>query len=148
VIHVKVGFRDGYPEASPRNLGFQAILGAQRFLPNDPGAEFHPAVAPEPGEVVVVKRRVGAFSGTDLQLILNAREVNTLVLSGIATSGVILSTLRHAADADYRICVVGDGCADRDPEVHRVLLEKVFPRQATVVTAAEVAAALGSAESL
>ena len=57
-----------------------------------------------------------------------------LAHSGIATSGVVLSTVRHAADADYRLLVIGDCCSDQDEEVHRVLLSKVFPRQADVVT--------------
>ena len=56
------------------------------------------------------------------------------MLAGIATSGVVLSTLRQAADLDFQITVLADGCADADPEVHRVLTEKVFPRQADVVT--------------
>jgi nicotinamidase-related amidase len=62
--------------------------------------------------------------------------------ASLATSGVVLSTIRHAADADYKIVVVEDCCADRDPEVHRVLAEKVFVRQATVVKAGAVGAAL------
>ena len=62
---------------------------------------------------------------------------------GHATSGVILSTVRLAADLDYHVIVVEDGCADRDPDVHTLLMEKVFPRQATVVSAAEMVAALG-----
>lgn len=70
--------------------------------------------------------------------------IDTLVLAGIATSGVVLSTVRHAADADYRLVVVSDCCADRDPEVHRVLLEKVLARQTTVTTAAEVLQSLRS----
>jgi nicotinamidase-related amidase len=53
---------------------------------------------------------------------------------GIATSGVVLSTLRQAADLDYRLTVLADGCGDGDPEVHRVLTEKVFPRQADGTT--------------
>jgi nicotinamidase-related amidase len=93
--------------------------------------------------VVVTKHRVGAFFGTDLDMILRAHDIDTLVLSGIATSGVVLSTLRHAADADYRLVVAADCCADADPEVHRVLTEKVFPRQASVTSGAEVIAALG-----
>jgi nicotinamidase-related amidase len=100
-------------------------------------------VAPRPGDVVVTKHRVSAFAGTDLDMILRANGVETLVLAGIATSGVVLSTIRYAADADYRLVVVADCCADRDPEVHRVLVEKVFQRQARVVKAAEVIAALG-----
>ena len=55
---------------------------------------------------------------------------DSLVLTGIATSGVVLSTLRQAADLDYGLTVLVDACADADPEVHRVLTEKVFPRQA------------------
>jgi nicotinamidase-related amidase len=68
----------------------------------------------------------------------------TLILMGHATSGVILSTVRLAADLDYHVIVVEDGCADRDPDVHTLLMEKVFPRQATVVSAAEMVAALGA----
>ena len=75
-------------------------------------------------------------------MILRASGIDTLVLTGLATSGVVLSTVRHAADADYRLVVVEDCCGDRDPEVHRVLTEKVFPRQATVTTAEGVVGAI------
>jgi len=92
--------------------------------------------------VVITKHRVGAFLGTDLDIVLRANGIRTLVLTGIATSGVVLSTLRYAADADYRIVVVEDCCADRDAEVHRVLMEKVFPRQATIIRAEEAIAAV------
>jgi len=90
-------------------------------------------VAPQPTEVIVTKRRVGAFATTDLESVLRAHEVTCLVLLGIATSGVVLSTVRWAADADYALIVLEDCCADADEEVHRVLMQKVFPRQATVV---------------
>src|SRR6201999_3794135 len=99
-----------------------------------PEAAIVSAGAPLDSEPVIIKHRVGAFLGTDLETLLRARRVETLVLLGIATSGVVLSTLRYAADMDYRIVVASDGCADMDPEVHRVLMEKVFPRQATVST--------------
>jgi nicotinamidase-related amidase len=143
VIYVVVGFRPGYPEVSPRNKSFSAIRGTGRFIEGSAGSEVHPAVAPKPGDVVVTKHRVSAFTGTDLEMILRANGIETLVLTGIATSGVVLSTIRHAADADYRLVVVADCCADPDPEVHRVLLEKVFARPATVTMAEAVAAALG-----
>ena len=135
VIYVVVGFRPGYPEASPRNQAFAAIRASGRFLLASGGSEVHPALAPADDEVVVTKHRVGAFSGTDLDMILRANGIETLVLAGIATSGVVLSTVRQAADADYRLVVVGDACHDADPEVHRILVEKVFPRQATVIAA-------------
>jgi nicotinamidase-related amidase len=142
VIYVVVGFRSGYPEVSPRNKSFGAIRETGRFIEGSAGTEVHPAVAPKPGDVVVTKHRVSAFFGTDLDMVLRANGIETLVLSGIATSGVVLSTIRHAADADYRLVVVSDCCADPDPEVHRVLTEKVFARPATVTTADGVIAAL------
>jgi nicotinamidase-related amidase len=142
VLYVVVGFRAGHPEISARNAVFGPVRKSGMFAPGTPGTEIHPAVAPHPGEVVVTKHRVGAFLGTDLDMVLRANDIDTLVLAGIATSGVVLSTLRHAADADYQIIVVSDCCSDRDAEVHRVLLEKVFPRQAKVVTSGEVILAL------
>lgn len=137
VIYITVGFRPGYPEISPRNARFSALKEGGRFLAG-PDAEVHPAVAPAPGDILVTKHRVSAFAGTDLEMILRANGIDTLILFGIATSGVVLSTVRHAADADYRLIVVKDCCADRDPDVHRCLVDTVFPGQATVITAGEL----------
>jgi nicotinamidase-related amidase len=142
VLYVVVGFRPGYPELSGSNPTFAAVKKSGRFVLTTPGADISPAVKPEADEVVVVKHRVSAFAGTDLDMILRAKGVGTLVLAGVATSGVVLSTVRHGADADYRIVVVKDCCADGDDEVHRVLTEKVFVRQATVVVAGELIEAL------
>lgn len=72
----------------------------------------------------------------DLQLEISPRNAS-FSMCGIATSGVVLSTLRHAADADYECTVLEDAGADGDDEVHRVLTQKVFPRQATVVATAD-----------
>jgi nicotinamidase-related amidase len=132
VVFVTVGFRDGYPEVSPRNRAFAELRESGRLLASSGAADVHPKLAPQAGEPQVMKRRVGAFSGTDLDLILRAHNIDTLVLSGIATSGVVLSTLRVAADLDYRCTVVADACADGDAEVHACLTQKVFLRQALV----------------
>jgi len=78
-----------------------------------------------------------------VEVLLRGLGAGTLVLAGIATSGVVLSTLRQAADLDYRLVVLADACLDADPEVHRVLTEKVFPRQADVLTVDEWAARAG-----
>jgi len=142
VMYVVVGFRPGYPEMSERNLSFTRIVQSGRFITDTPGSDVHAALKPEPSDIVVVKHRVSAFAGTDLDLVLRAKSIDTLILLGISTSGVVLSTVRHAADADYRLFVVSDGCADGDAEVHRVLTEKVFPRQATVLSSNEVVEAL------
>ncbi|MGA7361761.1 MAG: isochorismatase family cysteine hydrolase [Candidatus Dormiibacterota bacterium] len=100
----------------------------------DPATQIHPALTPHRDDIVVTKKRVSAFTASDLEVLLRSLTVDSLVLTGIATSGVVLSTLRQASDLDYSLTVLSDGCADRDPEVHRVLLEKVFPRQADVLT--------------
>jgi nicotinamidase-related amidase len=143
VVYVIVGFRPGHPEISARNRSFSAIASAGRFTAADPAAGIHPAVAPAAEDPVVTKRRVSAFAGSDLEVLLRGLGAGTLVLAGIATSGVVLSTLRQAADLDYRLVVLADACLDADPEVHRVLTEKVFPRQADVLTVDEWAARAG-----
>jgi nicotinamidase-related amidase len=137
VVYVRVAFRPGGREISRRNRSFSAIGSAGGMGMDDPATQIHPAVAPGPDDVVVVKKRVSAFAGSDLDVVLRSLEVDSLVLTGIATSGVVLSTLRQAADLDYELTVLHDGCADADPEVHRVLLDKVFPRQALVLSVGE-----------
>jgi nicotinamidase-related amidase len=141
VIYVKVGFREGHPEVSPRNRSFARIAEAGGFV-EDRSSELHPALVPQPGDVVVNKRRVSAFTGSDLDVVLRAAGIEALVLGGIATSGCVLSTVRQAADLDFVLTVLSDGCIDSDDEVHRVLCEKVFPDQADVVTIGEWIAGL------
>ncbi len=143
VIHIQVGFRPGMPEVSPRNLLFGAIKNSARHQKLFEGelAAIHPGLAPQQEDIVITKLRVSAFRGTDLELILRAKEIDTLVLFGIATSGVVLSTLLEASDADYRLVVIQDCCADNDAELHANLIDKVFARRATVLSAAEFLAA-------
>lgn len=109
------------------------------FVKGMPSAEFHGAIA-RPGELVVYKQRISAFSENQLHLILRARGVENLVFFGISTSGITLSTLRRASDLDYRCVVLKDACFDADQEVHRVLAEKISPVQAAVVTVGEFVA--------
>ncbi|MGA8110748.1 MAG: isochorismatase family cysteine hydrolase [Acidobacteriaceae bacterium] len=135
VMHVKVGFRPGFPEVSPNNKAFHALRSdpQRQKLFSGPGAEIHPAVAPVGDEVVITKHRVSAFAGTDLEMILRSRSIDTLVLFGIATSGVVLSTLVEAFDKDFRVVVIGDCCADTEPDLHRALLDKLFAKRGTVM---------------
>ncbi len=135
VIFVKVGFRDGYPEIGEetrvlfRGKGGRAGSAAHRrglleeFVPQD-------------GEPVIDKQapRFSAFAGSGLELVLRAHDIRDLVLAGVSTGGVVLSTLRQAFDMAYRMTVLSDGCFDPDAEVHDVLMRKIFPRQAKVVS--------------
>jgi len=133
VIYVVVGFRTGAPEASPNNKGFAAAKERFGKVAPEVFMAVAPAIAPQEGDITVVKRRVSAFTGSDLEVILRAQGIQHIVLTGIATSGVVLSTTREAADKDFRITILADCCADGDEEVHRVLTTKVFPRQAEVI---------------
>jgi nicotinamidase-related amidase len=133
VVLVRVAFRPGHPEISPRNKSFAALADRPGMVLGEPAVEPHDRLLRGKGELVVTKKRVSAFAGSDLELVLRARDVTHLVLGGIATSGVVLSTVRAAADRDYRLTVLEDLCLDADEEVHRVLTRKVFPRQATVL---------------
>ena len=137
VIYVVVQFREGFPEVSPNNKSFSAIKTMQNAFADPEQTAIFKDVTPENGDIVVTKRRVSAFTGSDLEVVLRSLEVNKLVLSGIATSGVVLSTIREAADKDYKLTVLSDCCADGDLQVHEILLTKVFPRQAEVLSVDE-----------
>jgi nicotinamidase-related amidase len=141
--YVRVAFEDedfDVPDTS--RMGAVLRGSGQAFHADSPTTAIDERVAPAPGEVVVRKTRVGAFSTTDLHEQLQDAGVDTLVLAGISTSGVVLSTVIEAHDLDYRTLVLADGCADTDQEVHGFLLEKIFPRRASVIALAELAALL------
>ena len=146
IIHIKVGFRTGLPEIHPRN----SLLGELKASPKHQqlfegvSGSIHAGVAPEDGDIVVTKSRVNAFVGTDLDVVLRAGDIDTLVLFGIATSGVVLSTTLHAADSDYRLFIIKDCCVDLDDAVHSALIEKLLPRYATVLSSDEFLEMLGT----
>lgn len=144
VGYIRVAFTEAdYQAVLATNKGFAAVAASRRMPDGSPDTAIHPAVAPAPGELIVRKTRIGAFSTTDLDAQLRARKIDTLILAGVSTSGVVLSTVRDAADRDYRLYVLEDGCADRDPEVHTLLMQKIFPRQAFVITTAALFELLG-----
>jgi nicotinamidase-related amidase len=140
VIHVGLGFSEGHPEIPDYESLFLRVKQNNVFVKGTPSAEFHSALF-KPGDLVVYKQRVSAFTENHLRLLLCARNIDHLVLFGISTSGIVLSTLRQAFDLDFRSVVLKDACFDPDQEVHRVLTEKVFARQAWVATTDELIAA-------
>jgi nicotinamidase-related amidase len=137
VIYVVVGFRQGMPEVSPNNKGLIAIkeriakMNMQEFM------TVHPDLGAQADELIVTKRRLSSFTGSDLEVVLRSLGIQHIVLTGISTSGVVLSTTREAVDKDYKISILADCCADGDEEVHRVLMTKVFPRHTDVITVEE-----------
>jgi nicotinamidase-related amidase len=136
VIHIQVGFRPGLPEISSRNALFGAVKSSEQHqrLFREPLGTIPDAIAPQGNDIVITKHRISAFAGTDLDMILRANDIDTLVLYGIATSGVVLSTLIDAADADYRLAVIADCCADLDPALHDCLIQRFFPARGSVLS--------------
>ena len=143
------------PEAVVRNAA-RALEGARAadipviyvvhrggpFAEYAPDVELHEGVAPAEGERIIAKTKPGPFSTTALDVNLREMGKNTLIIMGVATSGCVLSSVRWAVDVNYSFVVVADACSDADPEVHRVLTEKVYPRQGTVLSTEEFLAAI------
>ncbi|MFJ9038563.1 cysteine hydrolase family protein [Streptomyces sp. NPDC102406] len=148
VAYVVIALRPGFPEVGTRNRALAAVARAGLYVEGAPGTEIHPAVAPRPGDVVVTKRRASAFSGSDLDVVLRARGIDSLVLTGIATSAVVLATLCQANDLDFGLTVLSDGCLDPDPTVHQVLTERLFPQWADVRTVDDWAEATASSHGV
>ncbi len=142
VVYISVRLRPGYPDVSPRNKRSSAAKAAGRLEEGTAAVQIVSSLAPREGEPLVIKRRVGAFFGSDLEVVLRSHDITTLVLAGISTSGVVLSTVRTAGDMDYDLVVLSDCCGDPNLEVHRVLMESVFPSQATVARAEDIVNAL------
>ncbi|MGY6269711.1 cysteine hydrolase family protein [Achromobacter denitrificans] len=130
VYFVRIGFSAGYPEVSPLNKNGQGIKRLGLFV--------HDGVAPElgrrPEEPLILAHRASAFFGTDLELRLSAAGVDTLVMAGIASTGVMLSSIAYASDADFRLFTVKDCCYDPDPVVHERLFATAFESRTTVLS--------------
>jgi nicotinamidase-related amidase len=142
VVFVRVGFRPGFPEVHPRNRTFRAIAEGKGGFPDAASFELEPSLGRRDDEPLVIKHRVSAFASTDLEMILKAKGIGHLVLAGVATRGVVLSTLCAGVDLDYRLTVLSDGCGDYDDAVHRVLIEEVFARRADIASVEEFTGAL------
>lgn len=137
VIYAVIGFRKGAPEVSPNNKSLSARKGSFGAIDMADFMKVHPHIAPQEGDITVIKRRVSAFTGSDLEVILRSLNVQHLVMTGIATGGVVLATLIEATDKDYRLTVLSDCCADPEDEVHHMLLTKIFSKRASVLTVEE-----------
>jgi nicotinamidase-related amidase len=141
VAYVRVAFADGETPAGQMAKRIPAEM-VEHFHADAPGTQIHADLTPAEGDIVVRKVRVGPFSTTDLHEQLQAKGINTLIITGISTSGVVLSAVRDAHDKDYNLIVVSDLVADRDDETHRVLTEKVIANQADVISSEELASLL------
>jgi nicotinamidase-related amidase len=142
IAYIRIAFRDGYPEVSANNALFADLAAHQVLLEADPQTAIATQLSPAPHDTIITKRRVSAFSGSDLAVVLRGLNTTTLVLAGLHTSGVVLSTLTEAIDLDYRIVVLADGCADPNQQLHDTLITEFFPLRSDVMTSAQWAMSL------
>ncbi|AOK14819.1 cysteine hydrolase [Burkholderia cepacia] len=123
-------FSPGYPEVSPRNKNGQGIRQLGLFI-DDRTA---PELGQQANEPLITAHRASVFFGTDLEVRLSARGVDSLIMVGIASTGVMLSSIAHASDADFRLFTVKDCCYDPDPVVHEHLFATAFESRTTVLS--------------
>jgi nicotinamidase-related amidase len=140
VMFSKVKFRVGYRDIADSNKAF-ALIKMKNLFPPD-ASKLISILEPGRDEIVVDKDRYCAFSGNDLKEVLRAGGIKHLVMAGVATSGVILSTFALAADEDYSITILSDACADPKTSLHEELMANLFPRSANVLTSDQWIASL------
>lgn len=137
VIYVTAAFRPGHPEVSASNATFSAAAQKNLYVSGSPETQIDPAIAPKEGDILIEKKRVSAFTGSGLDLVLKGLGIETLVLAGISTGGVVLSTVCEAADKDFKIVVLKDLCADGNENLHNTLLNNIFSKRGEVLEAEE-----------
>lgn len=138
VYFAQIQFSPGYPEVSPLNKNGQGIRQLGLFV----GDEIAPELGRQASEPLILARRASVFFGTDLELRLSARGIDTLIMVGIASTGVMLSSIAYASDADFRLFTVKDCCYDPDQIVHDHLFATAFESRTTVLSLADALALL------
>ena len=137
VIHVVIDYQPAF--FSQKNVFLQKI---RIPILSAPGVnvtellEIVDEVKPVGDEPIIRKPRMNPFFGTALDSMLRSREIDTVVLMGVATEFVVEAAARHAADADYRVIVLEDCCAAFTDEAHRVALH-IMDHLATLATSAD-----------
>ena len=103
-----------------------------------PGSGFVPEMEPQPGDIAVVKRTIGAFYGTGLAEKLRERGVDTVIMAGIATTMGVESTARAAADHGFEVIFAADAMSGMTAGEHEHALRVVLPRFGAVLTTDEI----------
>jgi len=142
VIHVAIDYQPAF--FSPKNKFLQKIRIPILSAPGVDVAELLEIVdevKPLADEPVIRKPRMNPFFGTALDSMLRSRDIDTVVLMGVATEYGVEAAVRHAADADYRVIVLQDCCAAFSDEAHRVALD-IMDHLATIATSADFIASV------
>lgn len=138
VYFAKFRFSPGYPEVSPLNKNGQGVKQLGLFVED----QISPELGRQADEPIIIAHRASVFFGTDLQVRLSAQGIDTLIMVGIASTGVMLSSVAYASDADFRLFTVKDCCYDPDQVVHDHLFATAFESRTTVLALADALALL------
>lgn len=122
VIQVKIAFSADYHECSTSSRMFSRLPQTGALILGEWGAEFHEKLDVQPDDKVIVKHRVSAFFGTDLEDFLHKHHIDTVILAGTATNMAVESTARDAHDRDYHVVVVADACETASQAAHEASL--------------------------
>ncbi|MDE2016590.1 MAG: isochorismatase family protein [Hyphomicrobiales bacterium] len=141
VIAVRVAFA---PDGSDRARGLvdEAMAAPPGGYPPD-WPTLDASVPALPPTATVTKRHWGAFEGTELDLLLRRRRIETVVVCGIATNFGVEQTVREAWQRDYSVVVAEDACAAVAAGMHEFAMTRILPRIARVRTCAEIEKSLG-----
>ena len=135
VIFSKIGFRPGYPDVSKRNAVFSLFASKGMFVGD--GSRLVDAMKPRPDEPLIDKKRFSAFAGSGLWTLLHSQEVISVVMAGVSTSGVVLSTALELLDADIEVVVLSDACTDSKRQVHDMIMGDILGSRTRVCTVAD-----------
>lgn len=127
IVHVRIAFRPDYADLAMNTPIFRRTRELGAMKEGDWGTEFYAELAPivSEREFVVTHRRISAFFGTELELLLRQLQTQSLVIAGVATHSVVESTVRDAADRGYAVSVAADACAAGDRSAHAASLSSM-----------------------
>lgn len=138
VVMVRVGWSPDYAEALKQPVDAPSPAKA---LPEN-WWHYPVALGKADSDLEVTKRQWGAFYGTDLELQLRRRGIDTLVLCGISTNIGVESTARNAWELGFRLIIAEDACSAASTEQHQSSVTHIFPRIARVRRVEEILKAL------
>ncbi|HAT35962.1 MAG TPA: cysteine hydrolase [Rhodospirillaceae bacterium] len=134
---IRVGFSTDYREVSPNSPLFTGAKKAGRFQLGEWGTEVHPDLAPQPEDFDIIKHRVSPFYGTRMEPLLRAQGIEHIYITGVSSSGVVLSTAKEGHDRDFIITIIEDCCCAGSEEDHQAVLH-ICERFANITTSGEV----------
>lgn len=140
IAHVKVGFDATYAQCPKHSPMFGLAAKNQALQLGSWGTAFHDKLAHERTDTIITKHRVNAFYNTDLEVLLRAQQVDTLVICGVATNMAVEHTARDAHDRDYRVVILTDACEAASDEVNQATFTSLalFTTQITVADMASI----------